>query len=312
MKAACIVRAVPPVARPSAGGPYESVPPQVTYRPAPADHTAPMTDRPTSATASTEVDTAWVLLHIEDGVAVVTINRPASRNAISSRVARRLGEVAQTVEGDAAVRVVVLTGAGDQAFCAGADLKEMAAGTGGRPSTQEGGFAGIVDLSRRKPWIAAVNGLALAGGLELLLACDFAVAVRTARFGLPEVRRGLAAAANGIFQLPRVVPRPLALEMLATGEPISAERALAAGLVNHLVEPGQALAKAMEIARQIASNAPLAVAASLEIARAALDHDEAELRRRSKATGARMRETEDAREGPRAFAEGRPAVWRGR
>jgi enoyl-CoA hydratase/carnithine racemase len=266
-----------------------------------------------SATASPSPSPApLVLLHVEDGVAVLTIDRPQARNAISSQVARQLGELAQSAERDSAVRVVVLTGAGDQAFCAGGDLKEMAAGTGARPSTPEGGFAGIIDLPRRKPWIAAVNGVALAGGLELLLACDFAVAVRTARFGLPEVRRGLAASANGIFQLPRVVPRSLALEMLATGEPISAERALAAGLVNHLVEPGQALPKAREIARQIAGNAPLAVAASLELARAALDHDEPELRRRAKAIGARMRETEDAREGPRAFAEGRAAVWQGR
>lgn len=252
-----------------------------------------------------------MLLSVENGVAVLTLNRPQTRNAISSHVARRLGELACMVESDQMVRVVVLTGAGDQAFCAGGDLKEMAAGGGARPSTPEGGFAGIVDLPRRKPWIAAVNGVALAGGLELVLACDFAVAVRCARFGLPEVRRGLAASANGIFLLPRSLPRGLALEMLATGEPIGAERALAAGLVNHLVDPGWALAKATEIAHQIAANAPLAVAASLELGRAAIDYDEGELRRRAKSIGARLRETADAREGPRAFAEGRPAVWAG-
>lgn len=251
-------------------------------------------------------------MHGENGVAVVTLNRPQARNAVNSTVARQLGDIVQQVERDPALRVAILTGAGDQAFCAGGDLKEMAAGTGARPSTVEGGFGGFVDALRRKPWIAAVNGVALAGGLELMLACDFAVAVNTARFGLPEVRRGLAASANGIFQLPRALPRGLALEMLCTGEPISAERALAAGLVNHLTEPGRALEKALQIARTIAGNAPMAVAASLELARVALDHDEAELRRRAKAIGQRLRQTDDAREGPLAFAEGRAAVWSGR
>lgn len=251
-------------------------------------------------------------VEVQDGIAVVTLNRPEARNAINSHLARELGAIVQQAESDPAVRVAVLTGAGERAFCAGADLKEMALATGARPSTPEGGFAGFVHASRAKPWIAAVNGDALAGGLELMLACDFALAVRSARFGLPEVRRGLAAYANGIFQLPRVVPRGLALEMLATGEPIDAQRALSAGLVNQLVDAGELLPVTLALARRIAANAPLAVAASLELARAALDHDELELRRRAQATGLRMRATQDAQEGPRAFAEGRPPVWLGR
>lgn len=253
-----------------------------------------------------------VLVHCDGDVAIITINRPQARNAISAEAARLIGEAVQALESDPQVRVGILTGAGDHAFCAGADLKEMAGQTGARPSTAEGGFGGFVDAARRKPWIAAVNGVALAGGLELMMACDFAVAVQGARFGLPEVRRGLAASANGLFMLPRLVPRGLALEMLATGEPISGERALAAGLVNRLVEPRCALPEALRLARVIAGNAPLAVASSLELARCALDHDEADLRLRAKAIGDRIRETHDAREGPRAFAEGRPAVWQGR
>lgn len=264
-----------------------------------------MTDDP-------RADDELVRLTLEEGVAILTIDRPEARNAISSRVARRLGALAQQVEADPGVRVAILTGAGDQAFCAGGDLKEMAANTGARPSTPEGGFGGFVDLPRRKPWIAAVNGVALAGGLELMLACDFAVAVCHARFGLPEVQRGLAAAANGIYQLPRVLPRGLALEMLATGEPIPAERAYDCGLVNHLVDAGGALPRALQIARRIRDNAPVAVAASLELGRQAADFCEAELRRRAKDAITRIRATADALEGPRAFAEGRAPVWQGR
>jgi enoyl-CoA hydratase/carnithine racemase len=246
-------------------------------------------------------------------VAVLTIDRPQRRNAISGAVAQALDRHVKAIEADPTVRVAILTGAGTQAFCAGADLKEMA--EGGDPlarSTPDGGFAGFVFQPRRKLWIAAVNGAALAGGFELLLACDMAIASSVAVFGLPEVKRGLVAAAGGIFRLPRVVPRGVAMELIATGEPIDAPRALALGLVNRVVPPQELMAEALRIAALVASNAPLAVDWSLEVARRAHDVDEAELRRHAHEIALRVVQTDDSREGPRAFAEHRPPVWRGR
>ncbi len=260
-------------------------------------------------------DTHTVVRYHREGehVAVLTIDRPHRRNAISSAVAQALDRHVKAIEADPSVRVAILTGAGSQAFCAGADLKEMAAG--GEPlsrSTPDGGFAGFVFQPRRKLWIAAVNGAAVAGGFELLLACDMAIASSEAVFGLPEVTRGLVASAGGIFRLPRVVPRGVALEMIATGEPIDATRALALGLVNRVVPPGQVMAEALRVAALVAQNAPLAVAWSLEVARRAHDADETELRRHAHEVAMQVLQTEDAREGPRAFAEHRPARWVGR
>lgn len=246
-------------------------------------------------------------------MAVVTLNRPQQRNAVSSGLTRALAAHVRTVEDDPSIRVAILTGAGDRAFCAGADLKEMAGGaTPLERSTPEGGFAGFVFAPRRKLWIAAVNGAAVAGGLELMLACDFAIAVGSAVFGLPEVKRGLAATAGGLFRLPRVLPRGLALEMIATGDTIDAARALALGLVNRVVEPQALMPEALRLAERVAANAPLAVLWSLEVARRAGEADEAELRRHGHEVTQRLLNTEDAHEGPRAFAEGRTPVWLGR
>lgn len=246
-------------------------------------------------------------------VAVLTIHRPEARNAVSIAVTRAMAAHVRAIEDDPAIRVAILTGAGQQAFCAGADLKEMASkGPDGERSTPEGGLAGFVFAPRAKLWIAAVNGAAVAGGFELVLACDIAIASTEAVFGLPEVRRGLAAAAGGIYRLPRAVPRGVALEMIATGEPIDAQRALALGLVNRLVEPAEVLPEALRLAERIAANAPLAVAWSLEVARRAHDAPEAELRRHSEEVLRRIAGTEDAREGPRAFAERRAPHWQGR
>ncbi|MDO8704397.1 MAG: enoyl-CoA hydratase-related protein [Sulfuricaulis sp.] len=245
-------------------------------------------------------------------IVVVTINRPQARNAVSSAVTRLLEAHVKAIEADATIRVAILTGAGRQAFCAGADLKEMTRGSaGGTRTTEEGGFAGFVFAPRRKLWIAAVNGAAVAGGFELVLACDMVIASTQAVFGLPEVKRGLAATAGGIFRLPRALPRAVALEMIVTGDTMDARRAHALGLVNHLVAPELVLQEALRVAETVSRNAPLAVAWSLELARRAHDFDEAELRRRARELSTRILATEDAREGPRAFAENRAPLWRG-
>lgn len=256
-------------------------------------------------------DAAPVLRTDHGHVALLVINRPRARNAIDAAAARAMADMVAAVEADPAVRAAVLTGAGEQAFCAGADLKELAAGSapGGR-STPEGGFAGFVFAGRAKPWIAAVNGAAVAGGLELVLACDFAIAVRHARFALPEVQRGLAATAGGVWRLPRALPRGVALEMIATGEPITAAQARRLGLVNRLVPPAQLRDEALRVAGRIAANAPLAVRESLALARRALDADEAALRAAAAEAARRVLSHEDAREGPRAFAQGRAPQWR--
>lgn len=245
-------------------------------------------------------------------VALVTINRPDARNAINGAVAQGLGRIVAETEADDAIRCVVLTGAGDRAFCAGADLREIAAGRVRELLTREGGFAGFVRAQRTKPWIAAADGPALAGGTEILLACDMAVISDAATMGLPEVKRGLAALAGGLYRLPRALPRALALELIATGDPITAERALAYGLVNRVVPKGEALAAALALAARIAANAPVAVRESLIVARRAFDLAEDELESASAAMGKRLALTEDYKEGPRAFIEKRDPVWTGR
>jgi len=254
-----------------------------------------------------------VVLRVDQGgVALVTINRPQARNAIDAQAARALAGLVAEIEADPSVQVAILTGAGEKAFCAGADLKELAGGSapGGR-STPEGGFAGFVHAPREKLWIAAVNGAAVAGGFELVLACDFAIASVHAVFALPEVKRGLAATAGGVWRLPRSIPRGAALEMIATGEPIDAAEALRLGLVNRVVPPERLLQEAMRVASLAAGNAPLALRASLALARRALDlHDEV-LRAEADAVGRRVMASADAREGPRAFAEHRPPHWTG-
>ncbi|GAP38114.1 enoyl-CoA hydratase-related protein [Piscinibacter sakaiensis] len=265
------------------------------------------------APVAEDPETVVTLRREGEHVAIVTLNRPRSRNAVSTALTRGLAARVRAVEDDPSIRVAILTGAGTQAFCAGADLKEMSAGaTYAQRSTPDGGFAGFVFAPRRKLWIAAVNGAAVAGGFELMLACDMAVASRAAIFGLPEVKRGLAATAGGIYRLPRRVPRGIALEMIATGEPIDAARAQALGLVNHVVDPDQVLETAVRIARQVGANAPLAVALSLELARRADELDDVTLRGLAREVTERIHASEDAKEGPLAFAERRQPVWRGR
>lgn len=245
-------------------------------------------------------------------VALVTINRPDARNAVNGAVARGLERAVERVEADGEIWAAVLTGAGPHAFCAGADLKEVAAGRVADLSTEKGGFAGFVRAPRTKPWIAAAQGHALAGGLELLLACDMAVAAETATFGLPEVKRSLVAAAGGVFRLPRALPRAVAFRMIATGEPISAADALRFGLVNEAVPAGAVREAALALAAAVCANAPVAVRESLSVARRAAELDDDALWELSGAASARIRRTEDFKEGPRAFVEKRPPRWTGR
>jgi enoyl-CoA hydratase/carnithine racemase len=249
---------------------------------------------------------------IEPHIALVTINRPEARNAVNSAVSAAMESIVERIEADPDLWAVVLTGAGPHAFCAGADLKEVSAGRSNTLAGSKNGFGGFVRAQRTKLWIAAAQGHALAGGLEILLACDMAVAAETATFGLPEVKRSLVAGAGGVFRLPRALPKAIALQMIATGEPISAATAAHHGLVNAVVPAGQVRDVALDLARRVTANAPIAVRESLAIARQAAELDEETLWTMSRAASDRMRQTEDFKEGPRAFVEKRAPRWVGR
>lgn len=258
--------------------------------------------------------TAVTLERLPGHVALVTIDRPEARNAVNGEVAVGLEAAVDATEADDDIRAVVLTGAGREAFCAGADLKEVSAGRGSALRTERGGFGGFVFRERSKPWIAAVNGKALAGGTELVLACDLVVAVRQAAFGLPEVLRGLIAAAGGLYRLPRAIPPNIALELILTAGQLDAERAHGFGLVNRLVDDVDALREAaLGLAGEIARNAPVAVRQSLRVAREANSGlDEAALRALTRDAFEHVAASEDFKEGPRAFIEKRAPRWTGR
>ncbi|MEZ5735513.1 MAG: enoyl-CoA hydratase-related protein [Novosphingobium sp.] len=249
---------------------------------------------------------------IDDGIALVRLNRPRARNAIDIDTAQALFAAVERIEAEATLRVGILASSTAGMFCAGADLKVIAAGRGQELRPGGAGFAGFVDALRDKPWIAAVDGPALGGGTELCLACDMTVATPTTRFGLPEVKRGLMANGGGVSRLMRVLPRNVALELIATGEPFTAEFAAHYGMVNRLAEPDALIDEALGLARAVVANAPVSVAESLRIARAANDHSDPEMRRLSSERMKVVMATEDAKEGPRAFAEKRPPVWQGR
>jgi enoyl-CoA hydratase len=248
---------------------------------------------------------------VQGRVGVIRINRPEARNAVNPEVAAGIEAGIDQLEDDPETWVGIITGEGS-VFSAGADLKAIAAGQGASLETARGGFAGITRRTRSKPLIAAVDGPALAGGCEIVLACDLVVASRAAAFGLPEVKRSLVAAAGGMFRLPRNLPPKVAMEIVLTGDPITAERAHEFGLVNHLVEPGGALTGALALAERICANAPVAVRESRAVVLAAQAEDEETLWRMSGKAMGRIMRTEDFTEGPRAFIEKRPAVWKGR
>lgn len=266
----------------------------------------------------TDAISSAVLMERRGHVLIVTINRAEARNAVNRAVWVGVGEALAQAQRDIDVRVVVITGAGDQSFCAGADLKALARGepiAPGRPEQLAWGFAGIVGHAISKPMIAAVNGTALGGGTEIALACDLVVAADHASFGLPEVKRGILAAAGGAFRIAQQLPRKVAMEMLLTGDPIDAARALDLGLVNRVVPRDDLLREALALADRIANNAPLSVQASKRIALGITDgkiaaDEQGWARTRQESAG--VMRSDDAREGPRAFAEKRQPIWTGR
>ena len=239
----------------------------------------------------------------------ITINRPDQRNAVNAAVAEGIAQALDRLDAEPDLSLGVLTGAG-KGFSAGMDLKAFVAGE--RPYAGDRGFAGITQRAAAKPLIAAVEGFAVAGGLEIALACDLIVASRGARLGIPEVKRSLVAAGGALLRLPRILPRTIALELALTGDPIDAERAHQLGLVNRLAEPGQALTVALELAETIAGNGPLALAATKRVMTEAVDWSDSEFFARQGEIVAPVMSSEDAREGATAFAEKRPPVWRGR
>ncbi|MEM7273309.1 MAG: crotonase/enoyl-CoA hydratase family protein [Actinomycetota bacterium] len=246
-----------------------------------------------------------------DRLAVLTLNRPEARNAVNGELANRMEELLDDYESDPDLWTAILTANGP-AFCAGADLKEIAAGRGNELGTRKGGFAGLVRRERTKPLIAAVTGSALAGGTEIALSCDMIVCAEDTVFGLPEVKRSLVAAAGGLFRLPRAIGIAPALEVIMTGDPLPAERAHQLGMVNKVVPADQVMAEATALAERVMANAPLAVVASRTVAiRAFLDDDDT-LFRASRDEFAEVAKTEDYREGPKAFIEKRPPEWKGR
>jgi enoyl-CoA hydratase len=244
-----------------------------------------------------------------DGVLVITLNRPEVRNAVNAALARGVAEAIDELEGDDGLRTGVLTGAGGT-FCAGMDLRAFVQGES--PSIEGRGFAGLAEAPPRKPLIAAVEGFALAGGFEVALSCDLIVAAEDARFGLPEVKRGLVAAAGGLIRLPKRIPYHLAMELALTGDPVEAPVAHQWGVVNRLTPPDGALLAAIELAEAIARNGPLALDASKEIVRGTLDWTEDDAWERQGELVGRVFGSEDAREGATAFAEKRDPVWKGR
>ena len=250
-----------------------------------------------------------VVVEARDGVQIITINRPEARNALTGGVARGIAAAVDELDADDALRVAVLTGAGGT-FSSGMDLKAFLAGD--VPIIEGRGFGGIAEAPPRKPLIGAVEGWAVAGGFELLLACDLVVAARDARLGVPEVKRSLVAGGGAALELPRRLPRAIAMELLLTGDPIDAVRAAELGLVNRLTEPGGALEGALALAATIAANGPLAVAATKQIALGAPDWTFAEGWARQGEIAMPVFGSEDAQEGARAFAEKRPPVWKGR
>lgn len=249
-----------------------------------------------------------VLVNVANGVLEVTINRPDQRNAMTREAAEAIAEAMDRLDAQSELRCAILTGAGGT-FCAGMDLKGFLKGE--MPVAGERGFGGLVSWTPKKPVIAAVDGYALAGGMELALACDMIVANKDAKFGIPEVKRGLVAMGGGAVQLPRLLTRQMAMELALTGDPIGAERAHELGLVNRITE-GPAIDSARELAAAIADNGPLALIASKGIIRESWLWPDDKIKDLQLPYTATVFASEDAQEGARAFAEKRKANWQGK
>jgi len=255
---------------------------------------------------TTQSDT---ILFVTDGpVAIITLNRPKQRNAVNADLAGALRSAVQKFETDPTLRVAILTGSGAN-FCAGMDLAAFLEGDGDAILFGEGRFAGFVDAKRTKPIIAAVEGAALAGGMELALACDMIVAGENASFGLPEVGVGIFPVAGGAFRLARKIPPAKALQLCLTAERLSAKEGHAFGLVNALAKDGDVLIAAKSLAKAITRNAPLAVAAVFAISRKVASENEAEMWEMCENLWSSVDSSTDAIEGPTAFKEKRSPIW---
>ena len=250
-----------------------------------------------------------VLMDVTDGILTVTLNRPKARNAANKALAEGVAAAMDRLDSDDSIRVAILTGAGGT-FCSGMDLKAFV--TGETPNVEGRGFAGLTEATPRKPLIAAVEGYALAGGLELAISCDLIVAADDAKFGIPEVKRGLAAAAGGLIKLPRQIPKRLAMELALTGDFIGAQRAYDIGLINEVVPAGTALEAAKALAAKIVANGPLAVEISKQVVLQSEDWSASEMWQKQQELTMPVFTSEDAIEGSVAFAEKRAPNWKGK
>lgn len=260
--------------------------------------------------------TELVTYATDGNLAIITLNRPEARNAVNPGVAAAMESAIDRMEADPDVWIGILRanteGQTRPVFCAGADLKAVESGALGGISTERGGFGGFAFRTRKKPVIAAIDGLATAGGCEIALACDMIVATERSSFGLAEVKRNLIAAAGGLYRLTWAIGRATAMEVILTGDPLPARRAYELGMVTRLVADGEAEQGARELAAAITANAPLAVWASREIVHAASETDERTLRALTTQRFSEITDSEDTKEGLRAFIEKRAPTWKGR
>jgi enoyl-CoA hydratase len=250
-----------------------------------------------------------VLVDVADGIMTITLNRPEAKNAANRALAEGVASAMDELDSNDDIRVAILTGAGGT-FCSGMDLKAFVSGE--TPAIEGRGFAGLTEKPPAKPLIAAVEGYALAGGLEMMISCDLIVAADNAKFGIPEVKRGLAAAAGGLVRLPRQVPPRLAMELALTGDFVTAERAAEMGLINRVVPAGTALEAAKELATTICANGPLAVKVSKQVVTESADWSSEDMWQKQQALVMPVFTSEDAIEGATAFAEKRAPNWKGK